>query len=274
MPAADPARPRLLALDVDGTIVARGDEPSQAVSEGMRAAIDAGVLVVLATGRELHNMFELCVRVGAPQMWVVCSNGAVTARIHPGGWNLMETVTFDPRPAIAALSRAAPDLRYALEDVGVGHRVRGSFGETEIRGPRFVLKGPIPREATLVVTASDTVPSSELVAAVADLGLALLPYSEGSSAFLDLSAGHASKATGVRALAEAWGIPPEACVAVGDYLNDIELVEWVGRGIAMGHAPEDLRSIADEVVGSIDEDGLVEVLDSVLAAYALVDPAS
>jgi hydroxymethylpyrimidine pyrophosphatase-like HAD family hydrolase len=126
----------------------------------------------------------------------------------------------------------------------------------------------------LVVTASDTVPCSDLIAAVADLGLALLPYSEGSSAFLDLSAGHASKATGVRALAERWGIPPEACVAVGDYLNDIELVEWAGRGIAMGNAPEDLRSVADEVVGSIDEDGLVEVLDSILAAYAAVGPAS
>jgi hydroxymethylpyrimidine pyrophosphatase-like HAD family hydrolase len=274
MPAADAARPRLLALDVDGTIVARGNKPSLAVSEGLCAAIEAGVRVVLATGRELHNVIELCAHVGAPEMWVVCSNGAVTARVHPGGWDLTETVTFDPRPAIAALLRAAPGLRYAIEEVGVGHRTRGTFGEAEIPGPHFVLEGPIPHEATLVVTASDTVPCSEMVAAVANLGLALLPYPEGSSAFLDLSAGHVSKATGVRALAEAWGVPPEACVAVGDYLNDIELVEWAGRGIAMGHAPEALRSVADEVVGSINEEGLVEVLDSILAAHASIAPAS
>jgi hydroxymethylpyrimidine pyrophosphatase-like HAD family hydrolase len=274
MPVADAARPRLLALDVDGTIVTRGNKPSLAVSEGLCAVIEAGVRVVLATGRELHNVIELCARVGAPEMWVVCSNGAVTARVHPGGWDLTETVTFDPRPAIAALSRAAPDLRYAMEDVGVGHRTRGSFGEAEIPGPQFVLKGPVPHEATLVITASDRVPCSDLVAEVGNLGLALLPYSEGSSAFLDLSAGHASKATGVRALAEAWGIPPEACVAVGDYLNDIELVEWAGRGIAMGHAPGALRSVADEVVGSIDEDGLIEVLDSIITACAPAGPAS
>jgi len=274
MPAAASARPRLLALDVDGTIVARGNEPSRAVSEGVRAATEAGVRVVLATGRELHNVTELCERVGAPEMWVVCSNGAVTARVHRRGCDITETVTFDPRSAIAALSRAAPDLRYAIEHPGVGNRVRGVFGEGEIHGPRVALDGPTPREATLVITASSQASSADLVSAVEHLGHALLPYSEGSSAFLDLSAGHVSKATGVRALADEWGIPPEACVAVGDYLNDIELVGWAGRGIAMGHAPEALRSVADEVVGSIDEEGLVEVLDSILAAYAPVGPAS
>lgn len=274
MPVADWARPRLLALDIDGTVVASGNVPSRAVSKGVLATIEVGIRVVLATGRELHNVIELCAHLGAEELWVVCSNGAVTARVHPGGWDLMETVTFDPRPALTALARAAPDLRYAVEDVGIGLRTRGNFGETELPGPRVVLQGPAPHEATLVITASDEVPGAEMVAAVADLGLALLPYSKGSSAILDITAGHASKATGVRALAEAWGIPQEACVAVGDYLNDIELVEWAGRGIAMGHAPDALRSVADEVVGSIDEDGLVEVLDSILGAHAPVGPAS
>lgn len=274
MPAADAARPRLLALDVDGTIVACGNEPSSAVSERLRATIEAGVRVVLATGRELHNVIELCAQIGAPELWVVCSNGAVTARVHPGGWDLVETVTFDPRPAIAALSRAAPDLRFTMEVVGVGNAARGSFGKTEIPGPRHILEGPIPDAATLVIAVSDSVACSDLVAAVADLGLALLPYPHRASAYLDLSPGHVSKATGVRALADGWGIPREACVAVGDYLNDIELVKWAGRGIAMGHAPEGLRAVADEVAGSIDEEGLVEVLDSILATHAPVGPAS
>ncbi len=274
MPAADAARPRLLALDVDGTLVARGNEPSRAVSEGVRAVIEEGVRVVVATGRELHNVIELCARIGAREMWVVCSNGAVTAWVCAEGWEITETVTFDPRPAIAALTSAAPDLRYALEEPGVGNRVCGVFTDGEIHGPRFALRGPIPKEATLVITASDTVACRDLVAAVADFGLALLPYVKGSSAVLDLSAGHVSKATGVRALAKAWSIPPESCVAVGDYLNDIELVQWAGRGIAMGHAPESLLAVADEVVGSIAEDGLVEVLDSIHAACAPVGPAS
>ena len=56
----------------------------------------------------------------------------------------------------------------------------------------------------------------------------------------------------------------EATVAVGDGHNDIEMLAWAARGVAMGHADEPVRAVADEVTGTIDDDGAVAVLRSLL----------
>jgi hydroxymethylpyrimidine pyrophosphatase-like HAD family hydrolase len=60
-------------------------------------------------------------------------------------------------------------------------------------------------------------------------------------------------------------VQPFATVAIGDGGNDREMIQWAARGVAMGHAPEDVRAVADEVTGTIDDDGAVAVLRSLLA---------
>ena len=51
-------------------------------------------------------------------------------------------------------------------------------------------------------------------------------------------------------------------VAVGDQRNDVEMLVWAARGVAMGNAPDEVKAIADEVTGSVTDDGLADVLDS------------
>ena len=53
-------------------------------------------------------------------------------------------------------------------------------------------------------------------------------------------------------------------MAVGDQRNDIEMLTWAARGVAMGQAPDEVKAVADEVTGTVDEDGLVPVLRSLL----------
>jgi hydroxymethylpyrimidine pyrophosphatase-like HAD family hydrolase len=72
-----------------------------------------------------------------------------------------------------------------------------------------------------------------------------------------VTAAGVNKATAVAEL----GVPPEAVIAFGDYPNDIPLLTWAGRGVAMGNAHADVLAIADEVTATNDEDGVALVLE-------------
>ena len=87
----------------------------------------------------------------------------------------------------------------------------------------------------------------------------------GWSAWLDLTPGGVSKASALEEVRRRLGVEPFETMAVGDGGNDAEMLAWAARGVAMGHAPAALRAVADEVTGTIDDDGVVAVLRSVLA---------
>ena len=71
-----------------------------------------------------------------------------------------------------------------------------------------------------------------------------------------------TKASALEALRRELGVKPERTVAVGDGRNDVEMLAWAARGVAMGHAPLEVRAVADEVTGTIDDDGVLAVLRS------------
>ncbi len=69
-----------------------------------------------------------------------------------------------------------------------------------------------------------------------------------------------SKASGLEFLCAKLGIDRSEVLAVGDGNNDLEMIQWAGRGVAMGQAPDEVKDAADAIVGTIDEDGLVAEL--------------
>ena len=73
--------------------------------------------------------------------------------------------------------------------------------------------------------------------------------------------GTTSRPPSVDALARSWGIPAEDAIAFGDMPNDIEMLRWAGRAVAMGNADPSVKAIADEVAGHHDEDGVAVVLE-------------
>lgn len=82
-----------------------------------------------------------------------------------------------------------------------------------------------------------------------------------SSAFLlEIMDKSVSKATGIKVMLEHYGLAAEESLAFGDNYNDVEMLEFCGRSVAMGNAPEDIKKLADEVTLSNDEDGLAEYL--------------
>ncbi|MCW2771385.1 MAG: haloacid dehalogenase, partial [Aeromicrobium sp.] len=171
-------------------------------------------------------------------------------------------VTFDASDAVRRVMEYVPDAIVAVEEVGVGFRVNRPFPEDEISGHFTVehIDSLIAEPVTRVVIRSTDHTAKEFSAIVDDLGLTGTNYFIGYSAWLDLAPDGVSKASGLEHLTDKLGIDRADVLAVGDGNNDLEMLSWAGRGVAMGHGPDSLKDVADDVTGSIFEDGLVEEL--------------
>ena len=118
----------LVALDVDGTLVDHEGTMTDEVRDAAQAVIEAGHDVIIATGRSLGATLPVIGLLGITRGYAVCSNGGVTLRIDsalPEGFEVIDRVTFDPKPALSALRDRLPSAKYALEDD------RGRFLSTE-----------------------------------------------------------------------------------------------------------------------------------------------
>lgn len=257
-------RPRLIALDVDGTLVSNANELSAAVRKSVRALRQAGIEIVISTGRAIPGVLDTTGKLGFTEGYAVASNGAIVFSYDPV--EVLRAVTFDASDAVRRVLEQIPDAIVAVEEIGVGFRVNREFPEGEISG-QFVVEDVdslIAEPVTRVVIRSTDHTAEEFTAIVQDLGLTGTNYFIGYSAWLDLAPGGVSKASGLDYLCRRLGIEPADVLAVGDGNNDIEMIDWAGRGVAMGHAPDALKEVADHVTGSIDADGLADELEQYL----------
>ncbi|MEC5199408.1 Cof subfamily protein (haloacid dehalogenase superfamily) [Arthrobacter sp. PL16] len=259
----------LIALDVDGTLVDHEGSMTEEVRDAAQAVIEAGHDVIIATGRSLGATVPVIRLLGITSGYAVCSNGGVTLKIDaaaPGGFEVLERVTFDPRPALTALRERLPSAKYALEDD------RGRFLSTESfqdasfgsEAESVDFEEMLESRAVRVVVFSTDSSAEEFGEAVASIGLHGVTYSVGWTAWLDIAASGVTKASALEVLRQRLGTDPRLTVAVGDGRNDIEMLQWAGRGVAMGQAPEEVRSAASEVTGSVYDDGAAKVLRSLV----------
>lgn len=269
--------PLLVALDVDGTMVHHdGVTASERVLEAVRA-IEAlpHVTVVVATGRSVVATLPVMERFGllVPGRPVVCSNGAVTVEVDPdaeGGFTVRDVVTFDPAPAVTLIHQELPGALVAVEEIGVGFKVSTPFPPGELWGQETV----VPMEELLAdpvtrVTIRDPRSTPEDFRNLVErIGLHGVSYAVGWSAWLDLAPEGVSKGSALEQVRRQMCVEPYRTVAVGDQRNDIEMLEWAARGYAMGQAPAEVIQAADRMTGTVDEDGLADALEQVLAELA------
>ncbi len=271
-PPLSPDLWRLVGLDIDGTLMHWGGEISPTVIDAVERARMCRNHVVLATGRNVLGMLPVAEQLGIRRGFAVCSNGAVTVKLNPGspgGYDIIEKVTFNPRAALELVREELPDAFYAVEDLGVGFLVNREFPDGELIGRQRVVSDfdeLCHDEATRVVIRAPGVDVSHFDGLVHRIGLSDVTYAVGWSAWLDLTPPGVSKASALETLRRHLGVYPDHTVAAGDGNNDIDMLQWAGRSAAMGTAPEHVKEAADEVVGSVEEDGILTVLDR------LIDP--
>jgi Cof subfamily protein (haloacid dehalogenase superfamily) len=224
---------------------------------------------MIATGRSLNATLPVIENIGIERGYAVCCNGGVTLRLHPeldNGYEVIHKATFDPAPALRALRERLPAAKYALEDED------GNFLSTErFQDPSFGVEAVgvdfhtmLEATAVRVVVFSTENTPEEFNEAIEHVGLAGVTYSVGWTAWLDIAAAGVTKASALENLRLQLGIDPDRTVAIGDGRNDIEMLGWAGRGVAMGQAPEEVIAAADEVTHSVFDDGAAHVLRSLL----------
>jgi hydroxymethylpyrimidine pyrophosphatase-like HAD family hydrolase len=261
--------PWLVALDVDGTVV----DYDQTLSERVRAAVaavrDAGHHVVVSTGRSIMGTTQVLADLGLTHGQAVLSNGAVTVLLdpdEPDGWRVHRTVTFDARPAVELLRRELPEALFAVEVTGVGTRVSGPWPEGELSGELFTVpfEELLDGETTRVVVRSPEHTPEHFMELVERIGLHGVTYAVGYTAWLDLAPEGVSKASALEVVRTELGVDPSRTLAVGDGRNDLEMLGWAARGVAMGQSPDVVLEVADEVTGTVEQDGLAAVLEDLL----------
>ena len=265
--------PRLVALDIDGTLLkwvegagTTYEQISPPVHDAVHRALAAGTPVVLASGRSPHGMTRIADLLGLhtegdEPLWVVASNGAVVFRYPP--FEVVHEETFDAAPAVAAVLEHHPDALVAVEERGVGYRVNRPFPDGELSGEMTlaeiddIVSGPVSR----VIIRDPNATADDFVALAEKLGLHGTDYVVGWTAWLDLAPVGVSKAFGLARVAEELGVDASDVLALGDGRNDIEMLRWAGRGVAMGQAVEVVQEAADDVTGSVHDEGVATELD-------------
>ena len=286
-PAADPSATAaallpderlLVALDVDGTILDIEGRISERMMTSLVRLRARGARVVISTGRGIQAALPVAHRVGLTDGWMICANGAITLRMDPaapGGYEVVDSVTFDPADAIAALSRAVPDGIVAVEVLGGGFKVSRPFPDGElIEAQRVVsLEEMASQPVTRVVLRAPGMDVNEFSELVAGCGLHSVEYAIGWTAWLDVAPDGVTKASALQALAARLGADAGQVgraeqkmhtIAVGDGANDIEMLRWAGIGAAMGSAPQSVKDSSDIVTEPVWHDGCAALLDAVV----------
>ncbi|WP_026266696.1 HAD family hydrolase [Arthrobacter sp. 131MFCol6.1] len=259
----------MIALDVDGTLVDHDGHMSVPVREAAQAVVAAGHHVMIATGRSLNATLPVIEHIGIENGYAVCSNGGVILRVDSGlpeGYEILHKATFDPGPVLRALRKRLPSAKYALEDEDGNFLSTERFQDASFGVEAVGVDFHTMLEATavrVVVFSSENTPE-EFNTAIRHIGLAGVTYSVGWTAWLDIAAAGVTKASALEQLRDRLSIETHRTVAVGDGRNDIEMLTWARRGVAMGQAPVEVIAAADEVTKSVYDDGAAHVLRSLL----------
>jgi Cof subfamily protein (haloacid dehalogenase superfamily) len=264
---------RLVASDIDGTILGHDGRISDRTVRAFHACREAGVELVFVTGRPprwLHPLEEQLGHTGT----VICSNGAVVWDLEEDRLVSARTMAladmFEARRIIKSLR---PTALFAAETL-TGFHLEPGFIENDTAE---ILSEFTPAPLAQTLTADDAVvkflaivregTADAFLAEVAPAvgGLANVTHSAPTVAMLELSVPGINKAVTLAEYARSLGIGAADVVAFGDMPNDIEMLRWAGHGYAMasGH-PEAIRA-AGQQAPHFDDDGVAQVLEEKLA---------
>jgi hydroxymethylpyrimidine pyrophosphatase-like HAD family hydrolase len=261
---------RLVATDLDGTLVHSDGSVTPRTRAALVAAEDAGVQVVFVTGRPLRWAEEVFGHVGGHGLAIVSNGGLVwdVARARP---HLVRAI--DPGTGVEIARRireAVAESHFAIETTG-GIALEPGFLERHPL-PAGAVRGPIEQIFTE--------PAVKLMARHESLGweefwnraaeavgdLAEITWSSGTS-MLEISAAGVTKASTLALVCAERGISADEVLALGDMPNDIPMLTWAGTSYAMANAHPSVLAAAAHQAPANDDDGVAQVIESLLDSH-------
>ena len=259
---------RLIATDLDGTLLRSDESISQRTRDALAAATAAGAAHIVVTGRAApwtrHILDDLGYRGLA-----VCAQGAQV--YDAGEHRLLTSVTLDRQLAGVALAKIEAEVgplflaasRDGLDGdvlVGPGYAVTGALPSTPFTDASDLWSAPLNKIYIQHPTLSD----DDLADAARQAAGGFVTVAMAGEGIVELLPLGLSKATGLSLAARRLGLKSADTIAFGDMPNDIPMFAWAARGVAMANAHEELRAVADEVTSSNEEDGIAVVLERLL----------
>lgn len=261
---------RLLATDLDGTVVHADGSISPRTLRALEACVAAGVHVVYVTGRPPRWLGEVVAQTGH-RGTAICGNGAVVYDLDDERVLHSRTLAVDRVLETVRLVRSVlPGATFALETLR-GFRREDAYvarydAHLEQRtGPVDVLLADDPGVIKLLCR-DESSGGDAMLAQVRPLldGLAHPTHSNPRDCLIEVSAAGVSKAAALAVLAAERGVSRADVVAFGDMPNDIEMLAWAGRGYAMTGGHPDALAAADHVAPPLAEDGVAQVVEQLL----------
>ena len=256
--------PRLVASDLDGTLVRSDLSVSDRTREVLARVEQCGALFVMVTGRPPRWMAPVADATGHRGL-AVCANGALVYDLHTEQVVRSSLISREAAAeVVTALRHDIPGIAFAVEKGVEG------FGREASYIPRWdngeVVVAPVEEliaaGAVKLLARHEELGSDELLArARACLGESAECTHSSSDGLLEISAAGISKASGLASLAQEWGVGQEEVIAFGDMPNDLPMLSWAGHAVGMANAHPEVLEAVDEVTASNDDDGVAQVLE-------------
>ncbi|MFF3263760.1 HAD family hydrolase [Streptomyces sp. NPDC002932] len=260
---------KLVATDLDGTLLRDDDTVSGRTREALASVTAAGAAHIIVTGRAVPWTRHILDDLGYEGL-AVCGQGAQV--YHAGEHKLLTSLTLDRQLAGLALSKVEAEIgplalaasRDGLDGevlVGPGYRVQeGPLPAVFVQDPAEMWAAPLNKVYIQHPDLNDDALAKAARAAVGNL-VDVVMAGPGVVEILPLGL---SKATGLSLAARRLGVKAADTIAFGDMPNDIPMFAWSRHGVAMANAHEDLKTVAHEVTASNQDDGIAVVLERLL----------
>ncbi|PKQ32443.1 MAG: hydrolase [Actinobacteria bacterium HGW-Actinobacteria-2] len=267
-----PTTIRLIASDLDGTLLRPDKSIATVTRTALRQAADSGAVVVAATGRQTGSLPPELLDCAVSHL--VGANGAIGIDLVTG------EVLFEAALSAATVAAIGSFFAENLPDARLSaSREQGSYyviepGYLELVQAREKLPAGFLRPGSREeIVAQDTLKMSirhptltgeQMRDALYASGLTGFHATTSGAPFLEIGGAGVTKATGVARLCAHLGVSAESVLAFGDAGNDAELIAWAGWGVAMGNATAELQAIADQVTATNIDNGVARVVEEFL----------
>ncbi|MEV6005704.1 HAD family hydrolase [Streptomyces sp. NPDC051976] len=262
---------RLVATDLDGTLLRGDNTVSQASRDALAAVTAAGAAHIIVTGRSVPWTRHILDDLGYDGL-AVCGQGA---QIYDAGTHrLLTSVTLDRQLAGLALAKIEAEIgplflaasRDGLSGdvlVGEGYRYHPELPVTVMNDPAELWSAPINK----LYVQHPGLDDDRLAQAAQRVAGDLVGVTMAGEGIVELLPLGLTKATGLSLAARRLGVKAADTIAFGDMPNDLPMFAWAAYGVAMANAHPDLKQVADEVTASNDEDGIAVVLERLFGPF-------
>lgn len=265
---------RLVAADLDGTLVGPDLVLRPRTVAAFRAAVGLGVEITIATGRMAKSARPFAEILGQSAPIIAYQGGLIRSMWGSSG-PIGKLLLHRPLPASVAREALAWSSANGLA-AHVNHLERFVLPESDPRADDYSaflgaraeivpdLGAWIQRPVTKILAVADAPRPTELLPIAREIFAGRAAVTVSHPEFLEFLAPGVSKGAAVRWLARRLGIPLEQTMAIGDQFNDLEMIEGVGHGVAMPSAPPEVQAVARYIAPDLAEEGAAQVVEALV----------